>query len=240
MRLPRNNTATKEWKKAEHEASAEQRERARRRTLVKCLRKRVGGPGLINACNVSGVKSEEEDAEEESRGIIGGGPLFASNIFIDWKRLFSDWETTFSSLAQVGPPFKKGRASLIKGSFATSSPIGIEISSIDENRGDEETSARKSKGRSFVRRRRVSRISCRSEATIPQSSLRLMRRKDQYYRMSSDRLSFFVLTSFNKHGLRNRRKRQKIGVCCLSGKVSLFAGKIERKMRTCDASAKQD
>lgn len=33
------------------------------RVLVKCLRKRVGGPGLINACNISRAKSEGKDAE---------------------------------------------------------------------------------------------------------------------------------------------------------------------------------
>lgn len=37
------------------------------RVLLKCLRKRVGGPGLINACNISRVKSEEKDV-----GVKGG------------------------------------------------------------------------------------------------------------------------------------------------------------------------
>jgi hypothetical protein len=47
-------------------------------------------PGLINACNVSRVKSEGKDADEEEGGreIIKDGPLFAPNVFIDWKRLF--------------------------------------------------------------------------------------------------------------------------------------------------------
>lgn len=35
--------------------------------LVKCLRKRVGGPGLINACNISKAKSEEEDSGGKER-----------------------------------------------------------------------------------------------------------------------------------------------------------------------------
>lgn len=57
----------------------------------KVLKKaRWRGPGLINACNVSRVKSEGKDVDEEEGGreIIRDGPLFAPNVFIDWKRLF--------------------------------------------------------------------------------------------------------------------------------------------------------
>lgn len=37
------------------------------RVLVKCLKKRVGGPGLINACNISRAKSEEKDSGGKER-----------------------------------------------------------------------------------------------------------------------------------------------------------------------------
>lgn len=138
--------------------------------LVKCLRKRVGEPGLINACNISRVKSEEKDAGRKGRGheIMEGGPLFALNVFIDWKRLLLRRET-IGLRPKRDCAFKKG---LWLNGRSSRPSTDVEISSIDENWG---------KGRWWRENRRVARSGggfheFPAEATEdPELSLRLMR-----------------------------------------------------------------
>lgn len=77
------------------------------------------------------MKSEENDAKKKGRGhkIMEDGPLFALNVFIDWKRLLLRRETPGAG-PSAGLRFKKG---LWLNGRSSRLSIDVEISSIDEN-----------------------------------------------------------------------------------------------------------
>lgn len=104
---------------------------------------------------------------EKGRGIMGDGPLFAPNVFIDWKRLFlyEGRETTLESNPSETTLQKR------LGPWIVTAVRRFDIEILSINKADDSA-----KGRLFEIKKRVLRIFCKTCRKSSTPSLRLIYR----------------------------------------------------------------